>query len=183
MEGGFRQRARDHRPRGKFAKPTTREARSHRILANKRLILKYTGTRLEGGDLRVHAPLPLGCAESTDSTGREEEKRRGKKELRGYEKMGEGGDQARETRESTRWNLDEAKDEERPPREEWPTAMKILTGTLCLALADRLSRSFYYCFFLLSLLLHIHLSLALPLPASVSLSSGTIYRGRVQEPS
>lgn len=38
----------------------------------------------------------------------------------------------RETRESTRWNLDEprTKDEERPPREEWPTAMKILTGTM-----------------------------------------------------
>lgn len=183
----------NHRPFGKSAKPTTSKLRSHRILASRtRFILKCTGTRLEGGDLHIHTPLPLGRASrpvEDERTAREEEERRGKKELRGEARGARGRDQVRETRESTRWNLDEprTKDEERPPREEWPTAMKILTGTMpgprrppesvFLLLFLSLSLSFFSSS---SSSLSTSLPLTLLLPATVSLSSGTIYRGRVQ---
>jgi len=85
----------------------------------------------------VHAPLPLGRA----ANSRTHEKRRGatRKELRGEKGKG------RERKHQVEPWMNPSRDEERPLREEWSTAMKILTGTV--ALADRPSRSFYYCFF------------------------------------
>lgn len=123
----------NHHPRGKFARPRRGHAGTSRI----RPILKCINTGLEDVDLRVHASLPLGrtvhrlCRRAEDGT-------------KNY-----GGETRAKTPGGTWTNL--SQDEERPPREEWPTAMKILTGTVALAPTARESRSFYYCFFSLLL--------------------------------
>lgn len=87
--------------------------------------------------LRSYHPPP-----SRGRTGREEEERRRKN----Y--MVKRGRCARKRPLDGTWT-NPSQDGERPPREEWPIAMKILTGTV--ALADRSSRSFYYRFFSLLL--------------------------------
>lgn len=116
-------------------------------------------------------PLPPPSRGRTGTGGKGE--RRGKNYV-AREARREGGGEREDARESTRWKPGRgpSQDEERPPREEWPTAMKILTGTL--ALADRPTRSFYYCFFPAflssSLTLSFSRCLSLPLPALVSVA-------------
>lgn len=88
-----------------------------------------------------------------------------RKELRG-----ERGERSARKHQVELWT-NSSRDEKRPPREEWPTAMKILTVAL-----DRDRRSFYYCFFPLLLSF-----LRRPARAGVRLllSPATIYRRRV----
>lgn len=83
----------------------------------------------------MHAPLPLGrtvrrqAEDGRDGTGRRGATR---KELHGEE---------RETRAKApdgTWT-NPSQDGERPPREEWPIAMKILTGTAALAETARVA--------------------------------------------
>lgn len=92
----------------------------------------------------MHASLPLDrtvlAAAAKSRTGG----RRGARHGKNY---GVGEEETRAKTPGGTWT-NPSQDEERPPREEWPTAMKILTGTVALAPTEkRVSRSFYYCFF------------------------------------